>query len=181
MAALSLATSVRGGAFADSFQLLGESDFADGAIVVSDSEWLTAQANENLPTTAIYSELITYFHDVTPGPSGTLTFSLWDLDSAVAGNQVIDFRLDNVPQGITSFETGKPSGSVEFFQFPVPGSALADGMVQVLIQLASPSGDHVGLDFSRLEVLPEPTGLQLLMVLAVLGSRWHGANSRARV
>src|SRR5262245_61603274 len=80
--------------FANSFQMLGEQDFADGAIV-SEPDFNHAQANESLPTTGIGVSpgVITYFHyGLDPGVAGILTFSLWDLDSREPGNQVIDFR-----------------------------------------------------------------------------------------
>jgi hypothetical protein len=146
---------------AASTQLLGESDFADGAIVSTDNEWLSAQSNENSPATGLYVDTLTYFHDVDPGPSAIITFSLWDLDSDLPGAQVTEFTLDNVPQPITAFETGAPDGSVEFFEFPVEGSAIADGMVQIAFAFA-PSTHTVGIDFSRMEVAPEPSGALLL-------------------
>ena len=171
-----LAMSVCGQSFAASSQLLGEQDFANGAIVLSDSQWLTAQANEDLPTTAIYSSpsSITYFHDVDPTThDAALTFSLWDLDSSAAGNQVSFFALDGIFQPISAFETGKPHGSIEIFQFTVPGSMLSDGAVQVLIVLGPPTNNWVGLDFSRLEVVPEPTTLMVAVsaILALGGLR----------
>jgi hypothetical protein len=164
-----------GQTFADTISLLGDQDFADGTIVALDSEWLSAQSNESLPTTAIYSAptTIAYFHTgLNPGVSGVLTFSLWDLNSSVSGNQVIDFRLDNIAQPIGGFETGEPDLSIKFFQFPVAGSMLADGEVQVAIILGGPTNNSVGIDFSRLEVVPEPSGLAPLILSSLLGLRF---------
>jgi hypothetical protein len=170
VAAVVLAMAACGQTLAASSQLLGEQDFLDGALVASDSLWLTAQANENLPTTALYVSpgIITYFHDVDPTANDAiLTFSLWDLDSAGAGNQVSAFWFDGVAQPIGAFETNEPNTSVKLFQFTVPGSFLGDGAVQVLLELGGSSGNTVGLDFSRLVVVPEPSPLALLMPAAL--------------
>src|SRR5262245_50491300 len=97
------------------FQMLGEQDFADGAIV-SEPDFNHAQVNESLPTTGIGVSpgVITYFHyGLDPGVAGILTFSLWDLDSREPGNQVVDFRLDNIPQPIGGFESNEPDMGIK--------------------------------------------------------------------
>jgi hypothetical protein len=162
--------------------MLGEQDFADGAIVATDAAWLSAQANESGPSLGLYSSpgFITWFHDaLDPGLPGILTFSLWNLDSREPGNQVTDFRLDNVPQSISGFETVEPDLSVKIFQFPVAANLLADGQVQVFIMLGPPS-NLVGVDFSRLESVPEPSGLALLTIPVLLGLQLMRRRSAAR-
>ena len=127
-------------ATANPVSMVGEQDFPDGAVVNFDSNWLSAQTNESPPSAGLYPRpsFITYFHDgLDPGLPGMIAFSLWNLDSSQLGNQVTDFRLDNIPQPISAFETGRPTHTVELFQYPVPTSALADGQVQVFLMLGS--------------------------------------------
>jgi hypothetical protein len=156
---------------ANPVNLLGEQDFPDGAVVNFDSVWLSAQSNESGPSLGLYgsSNIISYIHsDLDPGLPGILSFSLWDLDSSEPGNQVSDFWLDGVPQPISQFETGRPAHTVELFQFPVAASFLTDGEVQNFFRLGPRTGNFVGLDFSRLEVIPEPASVSLAGLGSVL-------------
>jgi hypothetical protein len=169
-AVICLLMAASGHTYANTVSLHGEQDFPDGAFVASDSAWLTAQSNESLPTTALYGTpgFFTDFHSgLDPGFPAVLTLSLWNLDSSKTGNQVTDFWLDGIPQPISPFETGRPAKTVELFMLPVAASMLADGEVQIYVGLGPPSGNRVGLDFIRLELVPEPGSAFLLCGLAI--------------
>lgn len=158
--------------------LLGEQDFADGAIIESNSHWLTVQAGEPTPFSILHVSTgpIQFTHTgLDAGRSGTLTFSLWDLDSRLPGSQITAFSLDGISQSISPFEVGEAENAVRFFYFPIAASFLKDGQLMVSLSIGDPPiGNEVGIDFSSIELsapslVPEPATFTLL-VFGALGA-----------
>lgn len=141
--------------------LLGEQDYADGAIVSSNPVWLAAQANEPPPFNALQvaPTTIRWTHAAIPlaGPA-TLTVSLWDLDNDQPGPQVTSLTFNGVPQSVEVFETPPVASDViRFYTLPVDEGLFSGGSLAVALTISGPpTGNEVGIDFSRLVVTQRP-------------------------
>lgn len=139
--------------------ILGQQDYADGAVVTSDATWLAAQAGEPSPFSTVWQPgpaEWTHAGLPTTGP-GELTFSVWDIDSDVDGNQIGEFLFDGEPQSVNVFEAPPvPDITVKVYRLHVPSSYLHDGTL--VVTLSATGGNAWGIDFSSLDVV-DPTAV----------------------
>ena len=140
--------------------LAGEQDYGDGAIVTSNSSWLSAQSNEASPFSHIWTDpaTITWQHSGLPiYGGGILTIALWDLDNAASGAQITGVSFNGVQQPasvVAVFEqVSSMSLQVRHFRLPVPASSLMTGSLAVSLTLGNTAGNEVGIDFAELSPL----------------------------
>jgi uncharacterized protein (TIGR03382 family) len=185
---------------------LGAQDFADGVTTTSGA-FLTAGSGEPVPFDGVLigsdsasnfnaTWAFSYSPIIFPILTATLTFGIFDHDSAASGSQVSSFVL-NGSQNLTSnldslFEASQGAQSqVRVYTLVLPGStfaALASGTASFNLILQGPGlgvlgetgFNGAGLDFATLEItaqdeVPEPGAMTLCLLglssLAVLGLR----------
>jgi hypothetical protein len=163
---------VAGTAGGASMSLLGEQDFINLQIVPDQATWLANQSNETPLTNAVYvpPATISYSHTGLPSSlSGLVWFGLWDIDAGLAGDQVSEVLIDGEAQQLSGFNDPRPDLCVQVFAFPVTSAMLADGQIDVSLTFTASNDGMVGLDFSRLDLIPEPCGLALVAAPAIVG------------
>lgn len=168
---------------------LGDQDFANGAI---DPNFGSASAGEPAPFNEFKG------HDFEPGnpfsaswtfsyapaayTAATLTFGIYDHDSAASGDQVASFTADgnNLTSALNSLFNGSGGAQSEVNVYTLDLfsilSALTDGSVTFSLTLQGPGlgtpgevpGNGAGLDIAQLNLsdpgvvaVPEPAGLAL--------------------
>jgi hypothetical protein len=165
--------------------MLGEQDFADGASLSSSAEAANAGIGEVFPFDGTL-----FGHDDRPGAFGlieythlfdppspsltmaTLTIGLIDHDSFPGSPPLdtIDLFFDGLQQPDGAFlGISIPDSSVSVVTIPIPIEFLLDGELRVEIMTTQPGregngGNSISIDFSRLEIVPDPTTLLLLGV-----------------
>lgn len=150
-----------------STSVLGEKDYSDGSLLSSNNTWLQVQTNEPLPFKKLHVAPATIewtFEeiDVSKIPvSAVLQFSLWDLDNDFDGAQISLFTLNGVVQPIDIFEIPDPNEIVRIYSIPIDTGLLTGGSLAVALSIAGPpSGNEVGIDFTRLDVTTRDEALR---------------------
>ncbi len=177
---------------------LGDQDFASGSLI-SLGTFTAAQVGEPAPIGAFIGNDIagTFFSaswtfNFAPGAVGSasITFGIFDHDSAATGQQLASFSVDGVDltAALNALFEAPGIGTQQqddVFTLALSGAALAalaDGSATFSLTLQGPAlcgnagttidcttqGNGAGLDFSRLEytqaAAPEPTTLALFAV-----------------
>lgn len=180
-------------AFANTIVTLGDQDFADGATPTTGA-FLTAGTGEPAPFDGVFngsdvsgpnfsaSWTFSYGAIADTITGGSLTFGIYDHESAASGNQVASFTVNGVDfTGAlnTLFEShGGTSREDNVYTLTLPASTfagLASGTVNVSLSLAGPGLGLFGetdfngaaLDFSTLDIataVPEPLTSTLLLL-----------------
>lgn len=187
-------------ALANTIVTLGDQDFVDGATPTT-GDFLTAGGGEPAPFNGVFvgsdsgsnfsaSWAFSYGAIADTIIGGSLSFGIYDHESAASGNQVASFTVNGVDfTGAlnTLFEShGGASREDNVYTLTLPSSTfagLASGTVNVSLSLAGPGLGLFGettfngaaLDFSTLDIataVPEPltSTLLLLGVPAVLAA-----------
>jgi hypothetical protein len=180
-------------ALANTVVTLGDQDFADGATPVT-GDFLTAGGGEPAPFNGVFigsdvggpnfstSWAFSYGAIADTITGGSLSFGIYDHESAASGNQVASFTVNGVDlTGAlnTLFEAhGGASREDNVYTLTLPASTfagLASGTVNVSLALAGPGLGLFGettfngaaLDFSTLDIataVPEPLSSTLLLI-----------------
>lgn len=163
---------------------LGEQDFLDGQTPITSSAVVDAGVGEPFPFdgTIFGDDRIAgdfgsfeYIHDFALGglspTSATLTIGLIDHDSffGTPPLDTIDLFFDGIQQPDDMFlGISFASSSASVVQVPVPIALLLDGVLTVRVaatlsgEADSLPGNSLAVDFSVLNIVPEPTTISLL-------------------
>lgn len=180
-------------ALANTIVTLGDQDFADGATPTTGA-FLTAGGGEPAPFNGVFigsdvtgpnfsaSWVFSYSAIADTIIGGSLSFGIYDHESAATGNQVASFTVNGIDLTSalnTLFEShGGTSREDNVYALTLPASAfagLASGTVNVSLSLAGPGLGLFGettfngaaLDFSTLDIataVPEPLTSTLLLI-----------------
>lgn len=183
--------------------MLGDQDFTDGQILTGTPQFDAASAGEPAPfdmfigsdVGADFSASFTFNFAADTYTAASLTFGIFDHDSAAAGDQVALFSLDGVDLTTELNALLNASGGANLednvYTIGLTGSALTavqDGAATFMLTLQGPlpspfaglpdlQFNGAGLDFATLDVqaqpaVPEPS-TWVLLTLGLAGIAWR--------
>ncbi len=166
---------------------IGEQDFDDGMILSSASAYNDAQEEEEGPFSFLGSDPSNSSFSAEWGfsfgagemSSAMLSFGMYDGDAQAEGSQVGSFTVDGVDLTDMMDDVFESKGGAQkqysVYSIRLPADVLVqltDGAASFALTLSGPGlgifgntdGNGAGLDFSSLEVLPEPSAVLLTLL-----------------